>query len=151
MLSFLVVDSKCNFLVNMATLAVASMYYSCGFAWLVKNNTIFEKEELLRLGQHGDLLYVVTWGFHAQTTELIITIVLVLTVEAKLKTRIWAPNSLKPLLLPINLLHWNIWASAKNQGPIMALLPANTSQITDQNKLKGCSNATFLANLFSVL
>ena len=60
MLSFLVVDSKCNFLVNMATLAVASMYYSCGFAWLVKNNTIFEKEELLRLGQHGDLLYVVT-------------------------------------------------------------------------------------------
>lgn len=29
----------------------------------------------------------------------------------------------------------------------MALLPANASQITDQNKLKGCSNATFLANL----
>jgi len=58
MLSFLVVAGKCNFLVNMATLA--SIYYSCGFAWLVKNNTSFEKEDLLRLGQHGDLLYVVT-------------------------------------------------------------------------------------------
>lgn len=149
MLRFLVVDSKCNFLVNKATLA--SMYYSCGFAWLVKNNTSFEKEELLRLGQHGDLLYVVTWGFHAQTTELIITIVLVLTVEAKLKPRTWAPNRLKPVLLIINSLHWNIWASAKNQAPIMALLPANASQITDQNKLKGCSKATFLPNLFSVL
>lgn len=33
----------------------------------------------------------------------------------------------------------------------MALLPANASQITDQNKLKGSSKATFLANLFSVL
>ena len=44
--------------------------------------------QITDLGQHGDLLYVVTWGFHAQTTELIITIVLVLTVETKLKPRI---------------------------------------------------------------
>ena len=75
-----------QFLVNIATLA--SIYYSCGFAWLVENNTSFEKEELLRLGQHGDLLYVVTRGFHAQTTGLNITIVLLLTIEAKLKPRI---------------------------------------------------------------